>query len=80
MKRIEKSNKRISIWLVQNPENRKKHSEPRTGVRGEVGSSKWVCFLELDLASDFELARFKFNVLEEPDRLSDFNKDPSLNP
>lgn len=51
-----------------------------TGVLGEVGSSKCVCFFELDRPRDLELARLRFNVFEEPDRLSDFNNELSPPP
>lgn len=45
-----------------------------------MGSSKCVCFFELDRPSDLELARLRFNVFEEPDRLSDFNSELSPPP
>jgi hypothetical protein len=48
-----------------------------TGVLGEVGSSMWDCFLELDLPSGlFELERFRFNPLVEPERFRFLIKDP----
>lgn len=49
----------------------------RTGVLGEVGSSKLDCFLELERPRALEFARFRFKALEDPERLSDLSNEPS---
>lgn len=61
----------------QNKNNKNNKKKWHTGVLGEVGSSKLVCFLELDRPRALEFARFRFSALEDPERLRDFSSEPS---